>query len=175
VDEVPARRGISPFGISLLHRSQCVEAALSYKEEWAFLLTSMELVPGFSHPEVNTVHPSVVHQRVKPELRWILWNFTKPFAFFFSTEIPSKWRYNMTSSELWFVFNLISFVCITVGSFYLVKVLYCAKPNLRRKIGRSSIPFSIRSTYLFNALSVLYYYYSTWHLPKALKSSQEVL
>lgn len=41
--------------------------------------------------------------------------------------------YNMISLELQFVFNLISFVCITIGSFYLGKVLYHAKPYLRKK------------------------------------------
>lgn len=50
-----------------------------------------------------------VHQRVKPELRWISWNFTKPFAFF-STERHAIKMPNTIPLELHFVFNLISFV-----------------------------------------------------------------
>lgn len=88
--------------------------------------------PGFSPPEVNTVHQSSVHQRVKPELRWISWNFTKPFAFF-STERHAIKMPNMIPLELHFVFNLISFMCITIGNFSLGKVLHHAKPYLREK------------------------------------------
>lgn len=133
----------------------------------------LDLVPGLSPSELNIVHPSLVHWRVQLELRWIPWNFTKSFAFFFHWDAIKM--YNMTSLELWFVFNLISFVCITVGSLYLVKVLYCAKPYLRKRIGSITKPLSIKRTYLLNALSVFYYYCSTWHLPKALRSSWEVL
>lgn len=40
---------------------------------------------------------------------------------------------NMIPHELHFVFNLISFMCITIGSFSLGKVLHHAKPYLRKK------------------------------------------
>lgn len=117
----------------------------------------LDLVPGSSPSEVNTVRQSLVHQMVNESHRTSL----SPLLFF-SVEMHAIKMYNMISLELQFVFNLISFVCITIGSFYLGKVLYHAKPYLRKKkIGSRTKPLSIIRTYLFNALSVFYYYFGT--------------
>lgn len=118
----------NPFLWGLPHTSSLLQ------EPWAFHWhhCELDLVPGFSPPRVNTVHQSSVHQRVKPELRWISWNFTKPFAFF-STERHAIKMPNVIPLELYFVFNLISFMCITIGSFSLGKALHHTKPHLRKK------------------------------------------
>lgn len=136
----------------------------------------LDVVLGFSPSEVNTVHQSLVHQRVNPEQRWISWNFPKSFAFL-STERHAIRMYNMISLELQFVFNQISFLCITIGSLLSCKSFVLCKTLFKggKKLAAEQNLFSMIRPYLFNALSGFYYYFGTWHLPKALKNSWEVL
>lgn len=121
IPQLTTMQRIGSFGSSLPHRSQWATAhggpTGASSRSQAYSRTSelcywrqcgLDLVPGFLPSAVNTVHPSLVHQRVEPELRQISWNFTKSFAFFPLRGMPSECiTLSPKSSELfliWFNF-----------------------------------------------------------------------